>query len=235
VRACVPCPRRYHKFCRAARCGADVGVTADRFAEGLASLQLHPPPSAAESAALFAVLDAGRGGGRGREGGGGGAVVVGFDDFARVVFETDNMVIESVDHKKQQAADRAASLAGHALAAGRIPNGRALLAAFRRKVEGQPNVSLAFSKFRRLAVGNNNDDMGNDAGGAAALTQQEFNAAMMKWGFNTTQAALGEMWALLQKDDQGRLNFEGFAKSVVGEHSALATLQVRRNRRGGGG
>ena len=101
---------------------------------------------------------------------------VAFEDFARVAFQTDNMVIDSHDHKKQRAADRASALAINAAALGRIATGVELLRTFSRKMEGQPNVSAAFNKFRRL--GGSSD---------GSLTRPQFDAAMVKWGMNATK------------------------------------------------
>ena len=157
----------FNKLRVACHIGADVdGIPFENFTQlGLRSLGLEL--SAAQGAVLFKALDINKSG------------VVKFEDFCRLVFQSDNMVIDSHDHNKQRAADRAASLALRAAAVGRITSGKELLDAFRRKMEGKPNISLAFNKFRRLS---------GSADGT--LTQQQFQTAMIKSGTNATQVCL---------------------------------------------
>ncbi len=130
------------------------------------------------------------------------------DDFARVLFHRDNMVLESTDHSMLQALEHAKKLASNAAAAGLINDGVELLRVFSEKMEMQPNTQMAFTKFRRLSGSQ-----------SANIDFEQFEVAMKKWGLSASQRALKQMWRILDKDGSGSMSFSEFADGVVGNYS----------------
>lgn len=93
-------------------------------------------------------------------------------------------------------------------------SGVQLLRVFSEKMEGQPNISKAFTKFRRISGSSNSE-----------ITKDQFLVAMKKWGLNTSGKALNEMWAILDKDHSGSMSFTEFANGVIGNYSVRVSTK----------